>query len=105
VRNAQKDKYQLSSIREQKQIPDLSFEHPNMEVIATISSRYAKYRAVIEDFRVIHDNKSTYLYASTRSHIYFNEIGMFGKLFSGSKLLPPSLARGSYDIYVDDSYG
>ena len=75
-----------------------------MEVIATIQSRYVKDSAVIEDFRVIHDDKSTFIYASTRSHIYFNKIDLFGKLFSESKLLPPSMARGNYNIYIDESY-
>ena len=43
-----------------------------MEVIAAIASRYSKYTAVIEDFRIMLDNKTQYVYASTRSHIYFN---------------------------------
>ena len=67
----------------------LSDEHPNMELIATIASRYQKYTATIEDFRIIEDNQTTYVYASTRSNIYFNQISQFGKLFSGSKLFSP----------------
>lgn len=43
-----------------------------MEVIAAIASRYVKYTAVIEDFRIMEDNNTTYVYASTKSHIYFN---------------------------------
>ena len=43
-----------------------------MEVIAAIASRHAKYAAVIEDFRIMIDNQTEYVYASTRSHIYFN---------------------------------
>ena len=43
-----------------------------MEMIASISSRYAKYQATIEDFRIIHEHSSTFIYVSTRSHIYFN---------------------------------
>lgn len=35
---------------------DLSQEHPNMELIAAIASRYAKYTAIIEDFRIMEDN-------------------------------------------------
>lgn len=76
-----------------------------MEEFAVIQSRYAKYSVMIEDFRVVQDNKTTYVYASSRSHIYFNEISMFGKLFSGSKLLPPALARTSYNLYMDNNYG
>lgn len=76
-----------------------------MEVIASIQSRYAKYTAMIEDFRIMEDNKTTYVYASTRHHIYFDQISQFGKLFSGSKLLPPSLAKTNYQLYVDDNYG
>ena len=53
-------------------MPNLSDEHPNLEVIAAIASRYVKYTPVIEDFRIMEDNKVTYVYASTRSHIYFN---------------------------------
>ena len=34
----------------------LSDEHPNMELMATIASRYQKYTATIEDFRIIEDN-------------------------------------------------
>ena len=60
---------------------------------------------IIEDFRIIHDNKQTYIYASTRSHIYFNQISMFGKLFSGSKLMQPALARANYDLRIDEAYG
>lgn len=69
-----------------------------MELIAAIASRYAKYTAIIEDFRIMEDNKTTYVYASSRSHFYFNQIGQFGKLFSGSKLTSPSLARSSYNL-------
>ena len=53
-------------------IQDLSDVHKNMEVIASIASRYQKYTANIEDFRIMHENGTTYVYASTRSHIYFN---------------------------------
>ena len=96
VRQAQREKYQTSQSSQAKQIPDLSEEHPNLEVIATIMSRHAKYTAAILDFRIMEDNKTTYVYASTRSHIYFNQMSQFGKLFSGSKLLPPSLSRANY---------
>ena len=86
-------------------MPNLSEEHPHIEVIAVIASRYVKYTPVIEDFRIMEDNKVTYVYASTRSHIYFNQLSRFGKLFSGSKILPPALARTSHALYVDDNYG
>lgn len=101
----------LKRLSQEAQAPDgaarreLSGVHANLERIATIESRYAKYQAQIEAFRVVHDNKTTYVYASSRSHIFFNQLSQFGKLFSGSKLLPPALARGSSDIYIDDSYG
>ena len=70
-----------------------------------IESRYVKYTAIIEDFRIMEDNQTMYVYASTKSHVYFNELRMFGKLFSGSKLMPPQLARVNYKFYVDESYG
>ena len=95
----------MQSVKGEKQVVKANSEHPNMEVIASIASRYAKYTAIIEDFRIMEDNRTTYVYASTRSHIYFNQIDTFGKLFSGSKLMTPSLARSSYSLHVDENYG
>ena len=91
-------------LRKRKQNLDTGLDHANFEVVATIASRYSKYTAVIEDFRIMDDNKTTYIYASTKSHIYFNQISQFGKLFSGSKLMAPQLARSSYKFYIDDTY-
>ena len=104
VRLAQREKY-TSHINKESQIPDLSDVHKNLELIAAIASRYQKYTAQIEDFRIMTDNGTTYIYASTRSHIYFNQISQFGKLFSGSKLLQPQLGRSCYSLYVDENYG
>ena len=58
VRQAQKEKYQMSSVKESNKIPDLSDVHPNLEVITTIASRNVKYTAAIEDFRIMNDNKT-----------------------------------------------
>lgn len=76
-----------------------------MELMAAIASRYQKYTATINDFRIMEDNRTTYVYASTRTNIYFNQIAQFGKLFSSSKLFAPQLARQTFDLYVDDFYG
>ena len=35
---------------------ELSEEHPNMELLAAIASRYQKYIATIEDYRIMEDN-------------------------------------------------
>ena len=78
--------------------------HPNLEHVATIETRNSKQITQIESFRVINDNRCQYIYATSKNHIFFNTADRFGKLYSGSKLLPPTLAKSSYKLYTDEAY-
>ena len=85
--------------------PARGLPHPNLELVAEIESRHHKVVAQIESFRVVNDNRSQYIYATSKNHVYFNTVERFGRLFSGSKLLPPTLAKSNYQLYSDDAYG
>lgn len=87
-----------------KKIVNGESSHENLEFLAQIESKVAKHQVQIESFRIFNDNQTTYVYASSRNHVYFNTLQQFGRLFVGSRLLPASLSRQNYALYSDDIY-
>ena len=78
--------------------------HPNLELVAQIEARNPRMLTRIESFRIINDNRSQYIYATSKNHVYFNSTERFGSLMSESKLLPPTLAKCNYALYMDEAY-
>ena len=78
--------------------------HPNLQLMTKIESRYQKFAVNIENFRIYFSNNNCFVYAQTKTHLYFNNLIRFGKLFSGSKILPPTVARSDFRIYTDENY-